>query len=52
MLYLPVRIILTILAVVDMLVNCYNSTVKRDDGRIHIEIDLLTVIFVVAIWFL
>ncbi len=52
MLYLPVRIILTILAAVDILTDCYNSTIECDDGRIHIEIDIVTVILGVAVWFI
>jgi hypothetical protein len=40
------------LAIIDILTDCYNSTVECDDGRIHIEIDLITVILVVAIWFI
>ena len=52
MLFLLTRITLTILAVIDILIDCYNTTVEWDDGRIHIEINIFTVIFAVAVWFI
>lgn len=52
MLFVLPRIVLTILAIIDILIDCYNTTVERNDGRIHIEIHIFIVIFAIAIWFI
>jgi hypothetical protein len=52
MLFVLPRIVLTILAIIDILIDCYNTTVEWNDGRIHIEINIFTVIFTVAVWFI
>ena len=52
MVSLALRIILTVAAVIDILIDCYNTTVEWDDGRIHIEINIFTVIFAVVVWFI
>ena len=51
MLHLSVRIILTLLAILDIFIDCRNATLEYNDGRIYIEIDIIMVILVIAMWF-
>lgn len=50
--YLITRIILTIIGLVGIAIDCHNETVERDDQYIHISLDIVKVIFTIAIWFI
>jgi hypothetical protein len=50
--YLITRIILTIIGLIGIAIDCHNETVEMNDQYIHITIDIVKVIFIIAIWFI
>lgn len=45
-----VRILLTIMAVISVITDCYNDTIEIDDGRIHITLDAFKVLAIIGFW--